>query len=214
MRSGKSLLILLLLAAGVGSYAYFVESKRDTTADSTTKHPKILTADAAKIAEIQVHAASGDVTTLTKSGAHWQITSPIQADADSAQIDSLVSSLTSLESQRTIDEHPSSVASYGLSPARFSVAFKQTGDTAFHRVDFGSKTPAGSDTYVQVEGQPAVMLVSSYIEDTLNRGTFDLRDKTALKVAKDGVDAITLQPAVGTTVAATKKGSDWRLTAP
>jgi hypothetical protein len=214
MRSGKSFLILLLLAAGVGSYAYFVESKRDTTTDSTTKHPKILTADAAKVGEIQVHAASGDVTTLTKSGGRWQITSPIQADADSAQVDSLISSLTSLESQRTIDAHPSSVASYGLSPARFSVAFKQTGDTAFHRVDFGSKTPAGSDTYVQVEGQPAIMLVSSYIEDTLNRGTFDLRDKTALKVAKDGVDAITVQPAVGTAVAATKKGSDWRLTAP
>lgn len=214
MRSGKSFLILLLLAAGVGSYAYFVESKKDTTADSTTKHPKILTADAAKVAEIQVHAASGDVTTLAKSGGHWQITSPIQADADSAQVDSLVSSLTSLESQRTIDEHPASGASYGLSPARFSVAFKQTGDSAFHTVDFGSKTPAGSDTYVQVEGQPAVMLVSSYIEDTLNRGTFDLRDKTALNVAKDAVDAITLQPAVGTAVAATKKGSDWRLTAP
>jgi ribosomal protein L12E/L44/L45/RPP1/RPP2 len=214
MRSGKSFLILLLLAAGIGSYAYFVESKRDTTADSTTKHPKLLTADAGKITEIDVHAASGDDTTLKKSGDTWQITSPIQASADSAQVNSLVSSLTSLESQRTIDEHPASVASFGLSPARFSVAFKQTGDNAFHRVDFGSKTPAGSDTYVQVEGQPAVVLVSSYIEDTLNRGTFDLRDKTALKFAREAVDSITVEPASGAKVAAVKKGSDWRLTAP
>jgi hypothetical protein len=214
MRSGKSFLILLLLAAGIGSYAYFVESKRDTTTDSTTKHPKVLTADAAKVAEIEVHAASGDVTTLKKSGDTWQITSPIQTDADSGQVNSLVSSLTSLESQRTIDEHPASVAAFGLSPARFSVAFKQTGDSAFHRVDFGSKTPAGSDTYVQVEGQPAVVLVSSYIEDTLNRGTFDLRDKAALKVARESVDSIAIEPAGGTKVAAAKKGSDWRLTAP
>jgi hypothetical protein len=214
MRSGKSFLILLLLAAGIGSYAYFVESKRDTTVDSTTKHPKVLTADAGKIAEIEVHAASGDVTTLKKSGDTWQITSPIQVDADSAQVNSLVSSLTSLESQRTIDEHPASVAAFGLSPARFSVAFKQPGDSAFHRVDFGSKTPAGADTYVQVEGQPAVVLVSSYIEDTLNRGTFDLRDKAALKVTRDAVDSITLEPAGGTKVAAVKKGSNWRLTAP
>jgi hypothetical protein len=214
MRSGKSFLILLLLAAGVGSYAYFVESKRDTTADSTTKHPKLLTADAARVAEIEVHAASGDVTTLKKSGDTWQITSPIQTDADSGQVSSLVSSLTSLESQRTIDEHPASVAAFGLSPARFSVAFKQTGDSAFRRVDFGSKTPAGSDTYVQVQGQPAVVLVSSYIEDTLNRGTFDLRDKAALKVARASVDSITIEPAGLTKVAAAKKGSDWRLTAP
>ena len=174
----------------------FVESKHDPTAsDATTKHPKLLTADSAKITDLEIHAASGDVTTLKKTGPDWQITAPVQAEADASQVNSLVSSLTSLEAQRTVDEHPSSVAAFGLTPARFSVAFKQTGDTAFHTVDFGNKTPAGSDTYVQVEGQPAVVLVSSYIEDTLNRGTFDLRDKTALKVAKDGVDSVSLEAA-------------------
>jgi hypothetical protein len=215
MRSGKSFLVLLLLAAGVGSYAYFVESKHDPTAtDATTKHPKLLTADSSKITDLEIHAASGDVTTLKKSGADWQITSPVQASADVSQINSLVSSLTSLESQRTVDEHPTSVSAFGLTPARFSVGYKQPGDSAFHTVNFGSKTPAGSDTYVQVAGQPAVVLVSSYIEDTLNRGTFDLRDKTALKVAKDGVDLVSIEPAGGAKVAAVKKGSDWRLSAP
>ena len=214
MRSGKSFLVLLILAVGVGAYAYFVESKKDLTADTATKHPKIVTADSAKVTDIEVKSATGDATTLKKNGQDWQITSPVAADADSATVNSLVSSLTSLESQRTVDDHPTSVTQFGLSPARFSVAYKQTGDTAFHRIDFGNKTPAGSDTYVQVEGQPAVMLVSSYIEDTLNKGTFDFRDKNALKISKDGIDSLTLEPAGGTKVTAAKKGSDWRLTAP
>jgi len=214
VRSGKSFLVLLILAVGVGAYAYFVESKKDLTADTTTKHPKIVTADSAKVTDVEVKSATGDDTTLKKNGQDWQITSPVTADADAAAVNSLVSSLTSLEAQRTVDDHPSSVAQFGLSPARFSVAYKQTGDTAFHRINFGNKTPAGSDTYVQVDGQPAVVLVSSYIEDTLNRGTFDLRDKNALKVAKDGVDSLTLEPAGGTKVTATKKGSDWRLSSP
>lgn len=214
MRSGKSLLVLLILALGVGSYAYFVSSKKDTSADAATKHPKLVTADSAKVTELQVHAASGDVTTLKKTGETWQITSPVVADADASQVNSLVSTLTTLESQRTIDEHPTTLSSYGLSPARFSVGYKQTGDTSFHRVDFGAKTPAGSDTYVQVQGQPAVDLVSSYIEDSLDRGTFDLRDKAALKVTKDSVDSVTVAPAGATAVTATKKGTDWQLTAP
>ena len=45
----------------------------------------------------------------------------------------------------------------------------------------GNKTPTGSDLYAQVEGQPKLFLISGYLEDTFNRTTFDLRDKTALK---------------------------------
>jgi hypothetical protein len=215
MRSGKSFLILLVLAAGVGAYAYFFESKKDLTADTAaTKHPKLVTADSSKVTDLEIHSVSGDVTSLKKSGESWQIVAPVQADADSAEIGSLVSTVTSLEAQRTVDEHPANLAGFGLAPARFSVAYKQAGDATMHRVNFGSKTAAGSDTYAQVEGQPAVVLVSSYVEDQINRGTFDLRDKSALKVSRDGVDQITIEPASGTKVSATKKGSDWRLTAP
>ena len=215
MRSGKSFLILLVLAAGVGAYAYFFESKKDLTADTAaTKHPKLVTADSSKVTDLEIHSASGDVTSLKKSGEAWQIVAPVQADADSAEVGSLVSTVTSLEAQRTVDEHPANLAGFGLAPARFSVAYKQSGDAAMHRVNFGSKTAAGSDTYAQVDGQPAVVLVSSYVEDQINRGTFDLRDKSALKVSRDGVDQITIDPASGSKVSATKKGSDWRLTAP
>jgi hypothetical protein len=214
MRSGKSFLILLVLALGVGAYAYFVESKKDTTAENAAKHPKLVTADSSKVSELEIHSASGDVTSLKKNGDTWQIVAPVQAEADSAEIGSLVSTVTSLESQRTVDEHATDLAGFGLSPARFSVSYKQTGDTAAHKINFGSKTASGSDTYAQVEGQPAVVLVSSYVEDQINRGTFDLRDKSALKVSRDGIDSITIDPASGPKVAAAKKGSDWRLTAP
>src|SRR5215472_15006274 len=114
MRGGRSFLILLVLAAGLGSYAYFVVSKKDVTADSTAKHPKLVTADSAKVTELEIHSAAGDTTTLKKSGTTWQITSPVQADADTPTVDSLVSSLTSLESQRTVDDHPASLAPFGL----------------------------------------------------------------------------------------------------
>src|SRR5262245_13906548 len=106
MRGGKSLLVLLLLAAGVGAYAYFVESKRDTTDTSTTpKATKVLSIEAGKVEEVEVTSASGDVTRLKKSGTDWQMVAPTGMEADQQAVSSLVSSIESLETSRTIDEN-------------------------------------------------------------------------------------------------------------
>src|ERR1051325_11953462 len=120
MRGGKSFLVLLILALGIGAYAYFVESKKETTSDtpSTPKSTKVFTVDDSKIEEVEVKAASGDVTRLKKSGNDWQIVAPEPMEADQGAVSSLVSSFGSLETSKTIDENPQSVKQYGLDPPR------------------------------------------------------------------------------------------------
>ena len=39
MRSGRSFLLLLVVAAGLGGYIYFVEMKRDPAADKVVLYP-------------------------------------------------------------------------------------------------------------------------------------------------------------------------------
>lgn len=215
MRSFRSFLILLVIAAGVGGYAYFVDSKKDLTDTSTTtKKTKVFDNASGKIEEIQIHSATGTVTSLKKNGDNWQITAPEKTDADSSEVSSLVTTLESLEEQRTIDEHPQQLSAFGVSPARISVAVKLTGDPATHQLDIGNKTAAGTDIYAAVEGQPKVFLISSYVEDSLNKSAFDLRDKTALKFSKDGADALTIEAPGSPTIVLAKKGSDWSLTKP
>src|SRR5262245_51082700 len=105
MRGGRSLLILLVLALGLGGYIYFVESKRDPGATEDKKE-KVFAVSADKIGEVEVHAASGDVTTLKRTGTEWTIAAPAGIDADSNAAASLVSSLESLERQKVLDENP------------------------------------------------------------------------------------------------------------
>jgi hypothetical protein len=213
MRGGKSLLILLVIALGLGGYIYFVESKKDAGGPAAAKKDKVVTADADKIEELEVRAASGDTTRIKKSGTDWQITAPAGVDADGATIGSMLSSITSLESERVVDEKPASVKEFGLDPVRFSVGFRLTGETAMHRVEFGTKTPNGSNLYARVEGQPKLFLVGAYLEDSLNKSTFDLRDKSVLKFAREGADALKLE-AGDKAIAVAKKGADWRMSAP
>ena len=172
-------LILLVLALGLGAYIYFVESKKDV--DAAAKKDKVFTVEPGKIDEIEVHAAAGDVTRLKKTGTNWQIVAPVTASADQGAASSMASTLESIEVDKSLDDNPKSVADYGLDPPRFSVSFKAGGDGR-HKLDVGSKTPTGADLYARIEGQPRLFLVAAFNEDAINRTTFDLRDKTVTDV--------------------------------
>ncbi len=212
MRGGRSFLILLVVALGLGAYIYFVESKHDP--NEGEKKAKVFTVDAAKIEEVEVHASSGAVTKLKKTGDHWAIVSPAQAAADEAAVTSLVDALASMEVDKVLDENPSSLAQFGLDPARYSVAFKVNGDATTHRISIGNKTPTGSGLYARVEGQNRLFLAPAVQDDTLNRTTFDLRDKRVLVFTRDSVDSVALAGKGSPAIALAKKGNDWRLTSP
>jgi hypothetical protein len=213
MRGGRSFLILLIVAVGLGTYIYFVESKRDLT-EPAAKKDKVFQIDSGKFEEIEVHAPAGDVTHLKKIGDAWQIVEPEVMDADTTEVATLVSTLSSLEVQRTVDEHPASVQAFGLEPARFSVKFRLAGETAMRQLNVGAKTPTGSDLYARVEGQPKLVLIQAFAEDSLARTTFDFRDKTILKFDRVGTDMLKIEAADTPALAFARKGDAWRLTAP
>jgi hypothetical protein len=179
MRGGKSFLVLLVLALGLGAYIFFVESKREPAGDTAAvKKAKAFTTDSSKFEQIEVKAESGDTTILRKKDGLWEITAPETMPADSTEVGNLVSSLESLEIQSVIDENPKTPKEFGLEPARFSVAFTATGAAAPTRLEVGRKTPTGGDLYARVAGQPRVFLISGFLEDSFNKTPFKLREKT------------------------------------
>jgi Domain of unknown function (DUF4340) len=213
MRGGKSLLVLLVVALGLGVYIYFVEAKKDLT-DSSTKKEKIFAIDQSKIEEIEVHAVSGETTKLKKNGTVWQIVEPATLEADQSEVNSLLTSLETLEIQRVLDEKPADLKPFELNPPRFTVTVRLAGETAPRRLNVGSKTPTGADLYATIEGQPKLVLLSSYVEDSLNKTPFSFREKSVLKFAREGVDSLTIEATGNPTVSLTKKGNDWRLLKP
>jgi len=214
MRSGKSLLGLLVVATALGGYIYFVEMKREPAPRSGAPvREKVFTFDAGSIERVEITNAVAETTTVVRQDAEWAITAPSPADADIVEVSTLVSSIESLERTRVVIETPESLAPFGLEPARITVAFSVAGESSPRQLRIGNKTPTGGDLYAQVDGAPAVFLIGGYLEDTFNKSPFDLREKSVLTFSRDGADALTITR--GTTrVSMTKSGSDWRVSAP
>jgi hypothetical protein len=213
MRGGKSFLILLGVALALGGYIYFIELGRDPSG-TPEKKDKVFAIESGKLEELEIRAASGETTSLKKQGDNWQIVSPAGIDLDPSEVSSVVSTLETLENQRTLEENPSSVAEFGLEPARIAVGFRAAGDSGMRRLLVGKKTPTGGDLYARVEGQPKVFLVSAYLEDSLNKTPFNLRDKTVLKIDRVGVDMLGLESQGSPAMTFQRKDSEWRFTRP
>ena len=212
MRGLKSTLALLVVLLGLGGYIYFgLANKPDS---STTSQEKLFPAlEAAKIDEIKVKSESGDVTSLKKEGDAWKITAPIQANAADSDVTALNNGISALEVVRVIDENPTDLKQYGLDAPRFDVEYKSTEGKSSGHVLFGAKAAAGGNLYARREDQKRVVLVASYHESSLNKSTFDLRDKSIVKVDREKVDGIDVT-ADGKGFELAKADADWKLIKP
>jgi hypothetical protein len=209
MKGLRSFLVLLVIAAALGAFLYY-DSKREPS--NPSKQEKVFAGlEADKIEQVTVTSASGEKTTVQKQGSAWQVTAPVTAAADEAELSGITSNLASLDIQRVVDEQTTDFKEYGLEPAKVSVAFKSGGKE--QTLLLGKKTPTGGDIYARLPGSPRVFLVSSFLETTFNKGTFDLRDKTVLKIDREKVDRIEVQTA-DRTLTFVKQGADWRVTSP
>jgi hypothetical protein len=235
MQRGRNLLILLVLGLGLGAYVYFVESKREpasATADGTgssESRQKVFGTglEAAKIEELRLTSSSGERTMLKKSGGAagagkeggaaasgtWQIVEPIQSAVDETEVTSVTSNLATLESTRVVEENAKDLAKYGLAEPKVEVAFKAAGDKDYRRLFVGGKTPTGGDLYAKLANESKVVLIPAYLESSLDRSTFQLRDKSILKFERDQVNAV--EVAAGPmSMTFTKQGDTWTLTHP
>jgi hypothetical protein len=210
MRGLRSTLALLVVLVGLGAYIYFYLWQQPE--ESTTARDKVFGVESSAIQEMTLKSEGGDVTAVKKEGDAWQIVSPIAAPAAESEIAALTSAISSLEIVRVVDEKPAALDVYGLGTPRIEVSYK-AGDQS-GRLIVGSKTPTGDNLYARKNDEARVVLIPSYQESALNKSTFDLRDKTVIKVEREKIDGVELTRAANQTIQLRKGGPDWRLASP
>ena len=215
MRGVKSTIALAVVLAGLGAYIYFVTWKQAPDSGAATKLEKVFPSlDGTKIVDINVKSESGETTVLKKDqAAAWQITAPVAATADGAEVSGITSNLATLEVSRVVDENPTDLKDYGLANPRIEIDFKAADEKDFRKLLVGEKSPTGAQLFAKRNDEKRVFLIPAFQETTFNRSTFELRDKTVVKFERDklsGIDVV----ADGKTLRLNKEGSDWKIAEP
>lgn len=207
MRGVWSTLALVVAAAGLGAYIYFVDSERP----ATEAKAKVFAVAADAVEEIRV-TAKGETSLLRKSDGVWKLVEPIATDVDQNEVSALVNGIANLEENREVEPNAGNLAEFGLAEPKADVAFKAAGGVS-GRVRLGDQTPTAGDMYAVKDDGPRVFLVATFTENTLARSAFDLRDKRVLRFERDKADGLEITNAKGT-AAMTRADSTWRITSP
>jgi uncharacterized protein DUF4340 len=215
MRGLRSTIALIVVLAGLGAYIYFVTWKMpEGGADAAATKEKVFAGfEADKLDEIKVASAAGDATTLKKEGGAWQVVQPITAKADESEVSGITSALGQIEVSRVIEENPTNLNDYGLSNPRIEINFKGAADKDYRKLLVGDKSPTGGDLFAKRNDEKKVFLIPAFQETSLNRTTFDLREKAVLKFDREKVDGLDVT-AGSKTLAVAKDGGEWKITKP
>jgi hypothetical protein len=128
-------------------------------------------------------------------------------------VGSLVSSLSSLASDRVIDDKPSDFAIYGLTSPSEQVTITRK-DGKVRTLLVGNDTPTGAGAYAKVDNDPRVFTIASYVKTSLDKTSKDLRDKRLLTFNSDKLTRVDLT-AKGSSVEFGKNNqNEWQILKP
>jgi hypothetical protein len=187
-----NLAIAALVLAILTWFLYW--SERHKPADETSKlsadtPPAVLKLDQNSITKLELKKKDADPIVLIKSASgDWQITAPKSFRADQSAVTSVASSVSSLNSERVVEDKASDLQNFGLDQPALELDLTAKDKT--QKLLLGTDTPAGGSVYAMVSGDPRLFTVSSYTKTSLDKGLNDLRDKRLLPVDADKVSQI------------------------
>lgn len=194
MKSRGLLIAAVVLAALTGTlyWSNHRKAKEVSAAPSVDTPPKVLSLNSADLVSIRISKKGAEDITLQKNDAgHWQILTPRLLAADQDAVSNLASTLSSLNSDRLVEEKAADLSPYGLAQPAVEITATDKNKKATD-LRLGDETPAGSGAYAAVAGDPRVFIIASYNKSSLGKGLNDLRDKRLLTFDSDKLSRIEL----------------------
>jgi len=185
--------IVLAALMGVLYWSNHHKEKEDAGVKaSPDASPKILSLNQSDITELHIEREDQPQVDLSRNASgNWQIIAPKPMNADQDSVSSLLSSLSSLSSERLLEDRASDVAGYGLAKPSLEVAITLK-DNKTQKLLVGDQTPAGNSYYAMLSGDPRLFTLAGYNKTSLDKTANDLRDRRLLTADFDKVSQIEL----------------------
>src|SRR5258705_4905546 len=214
MARGKTLVVLLLLAAGLGGFFYYdtywLNPKREK---AESAKGRIWTVEPKDVEGVPI-ARKGETVRLKRTADGWEMLQPLRVRADRAAVDDMVAGLATARMDREIDPNPARPADFGLAPPAAEVRLEVKGAAAPLVLRVGSKNPTGVWVYAREGDKPAVMTMSESVARDTARPVADFRDRSVMAFDRRNLTGLDLDVAGDHTSLAADEPGKWRIVKP
>lgn len=151
--------------------------------------PSILKLDEGAITRVEIKKTGAEPVVLSKDSGSWKMLEPKPLAADQGAVSGLLSTLSSLNSERLVEDKANDLKQFGLDQPALQVSLTEK-DNKSQRLLMGDDTPAGGAVYAMLAGDPRVYTIASYTKTSVDKGPNDLRDKRLLTVSPDKISRL------------------------
>ena len=191
----RSLIVAAFVLLVLTGTLYWSEHQKPAEATAKTSPdapPTILKLDEAAITKLELKKKDARPIVLTKSNSvTWQIVQPKPLRADQSTVTGTISTLSSLDSERLVEDKASDLKQYGLDQPSLEADITEK-DNKTQKLLVGDETPTGSAVYTMLAGDPRIFTMASYHKTSIDKSLNDLRDKRLLTVSVDKVSRLEL----------------------
>lgn len=212
----RGVLILLIIAVGLGLYLWLVEQpteKRHAEADAAAK--RLVSFKEEDVQGFTLHSAGGDLEVARESDGQWIVTRPKRLEADRQAVEGFLRALVLAKVSRVVDESGADLQSYGLASPSVTVSVRLASGTQTFR--FGDPGPLSSTLYAVREGEAKILLTSLSGADLQAKSLQEFRRKRVLQFDPNKVNRLKVATRTEEVVLY-KEGhgekSEWKIKAP
>jgi hypothetical protein len=210
----KGLLIAVVLLAGLGGATWWSNKKQAAAGKTPTDtSARLLSIPDDQFQEIKIKKLTGETLRLRRENGKWQMLEPKALPVDQDAAGSMVSSLSSLNLDKVVEEKATDLKPYGLDTPTLDVSvLKKDGKT--DELLIGDDTPTGSGSYARLPGNAKVVTIATFTKSSLDKRPDDLRDKRLMVFDSDKLTRVELK-AKGQAVEFGKNGqNEWQILKP
>jgi len=209
-------LVLLVVAAGLGAYLWFVEAPK---IEMEAKADLLLDFDPAEVEGMRLAYPDGTEIAVVKKDGDWRLTAPVDYLAENSVVENFFTTIRETRVERRLAKtEAGQLSSYGLEGERGSQARLEltlAGGKALPAVVLGIATPVGYQAFARKEGSDDVLVIPLLLQSSARKEPLDLRRKSMFPGADStGVRKASIEKS-GTKIELERRGEgEWAMTSP
>ena len=202
----RTLLILLAIVLGLGTFIWFYERKLPSSEERIELGKKVFDLKKDDVTAVELSSPKGrvrlerveapaqeqeggkDDKDEEEPSAEWHVVEPVAARADSFAVDRLLEAVVSLEKSRTLEDVDARAV--GLDSPRATV--RLTTRDGRKVLKLGAEVPTGSSLIAGLEGSRRAYVVSDTILSEVDKAPGDWRDRQMFHGDREAVQRISL----------------------
>ena len=212
----RTTFFLLAIALVLAGLIFFLDRSVQSPRELNERSARLLAVDPNQVRGFTIHNGE-QLITARNDGNDWKLVAPWNDAADISVVDQLLTAAQFLRPDAVIDDLGKGDAKrhklrdFGLNQSKLRL--KLDGKEMPGEIQFGHETPVEGKSYIRIQDEDAVYVVSDELKNIVSKNTEDFRDHRLLPIPTNLIDRIIIHVGGGE-IELMKAQDNWQITRP